>query len=146
MDVMTILLIFLILNFSSQEQEVAPSKRIVLPPSTSERPVRLAVKVTISHEDISVEEQVVAKLARGAVRSADVGAGREIVPLLAVLKKEKARRSAQGRIDRPGDEDESEIVYLEAAQGIPYGLIDQAMKTAAAAGFTKFRLAVHNQG
>ena len=44
-----------------------------------------------------------------------------------------------------GEEEEAEIVYLEAAKGTKYKTIDRVLKTAAAAGFTKFRLAVNRR-
>ena len=50
MDILTILLLFLILNFDSQESTVTAPKDIELPTSKSEALVKLAVKVTVSAE------------------------------------------------------------------------------------------------
>ena len=56
MDILTILLLFLILSFGSQEQNVIPPKDFDLPDSTSELPVKLAVQVTVGPNDIMVED------------------------------------------------------------------------------------------
>ena len=145
MDILTILLLFLILSFDSQEANVKPPKNIELAASSSELQVKLAVKLTVSQEDIQVEEQVVCKLAPGGVfKKSDLDKSNLVKPLLKELQRQKAR--LQSGSTATGEEDESEIVYFEVGKGIRYDLVDRVLKTAATAGFTKFRLAVHRAG
>lgn len=145
MDILTIILIFLIQSFSDQQDEVTPPKDFVLPASTSERTVKLAVKVSVSPDEVRVEDKVVLKLIGGSFRSGDLNRSRHIVSVLNELRKQKARLQSGARTQAPGEEDEAEIVYFEAASGTKYETIDRLLKTAAAAGFTKFRLAVHRK-
>lgn len=144
MDVLTILLIFLLVNFSTQEQEVDPPKDIELPQSTSEKPIKLAVKMSISRSEVRIEDRVVMKLAAGKIRSSDLDKDKRVPILMSELQREKARLQSGARTEQAGREDdrEDEIVYFEAEKGTPYETIDRILKTAAGAGFTKFRLVV----
>jgi biopolymer transport protein ExbD len=147
MDALTIILIFLILNFDSQEQSVKPPIGIELPASTSEMPVKLAVKVTLSPERIAVEDQSVMELVAGKAKAGDLDGSQLLKPLLAELQRQKARlQKGTHKEPKPGEDDDSEIVYFEAGKGITYELVDRVLRTAAGAGFTKFRLAVHREG
>ncbi len=145
MDIMTTLLFFLLVNFTSEEQKVDPPKDIVLPASTSERNVKLAVKVSLSSGELRVEERKVMLLTAGRVRASDLDAGQYVAPLLRELRREKVRLQSGSRPPKGDEEDDDEIVYFEAERGIAFETIDRVMKTAAAAGFTKFRLAVHRR-
>ncbi|MEM6730048.1 MAG: biopolymer transporter ExbD [Myxococcota bacterium] len=141
MDVLTIVLIFLLVSFSSQEEEINPPDGFELPASDSERPPKLAVKVSIGATGVFVEdsEQPSVTLRSGDFNPSDMNRDKLVEPLLRDLKKEKARLASQGTADEEG---EDEIIYFEAAKGTKYYVIERIMKTAAAAGFVKFRLAV----
>jgi len=140
MDIMTIILIFLLMSFDSSEHEVKPPEGFELPMSIAEKPIELAIKVTISREELRVEGTRVVRLKNGKVRKS-LMAGSAIKPLLKELKRQKAKAMA-GINSGQTDENNSEVLYFEAEKGIHYDLIDQVLKTAASAGFTKFRLAV----
>lgn len=150
MDILTIILIFLIVSFSTEESEITPPKDFAIPASTSQRQVKLAVKISISKDDIRVEENVIVRLSDGRIKAGDLDKDRNIVPLLKEMKRQKAKLQSgtvRASANRPagGDEEEDEageVVYFEAAKGTRYEIIDRVLKTAAAAGFVKFRLAV----
>ncbi|OGQ79512.1 MAG: hypothetical protein A2289_05605 [Deltaproteobacteria bacterium RIFOXYA12_FULL_58_15] len=148
MDILTIVLIFLIVNFSTEESEVMPPKDFSLPKSTSERPIKLVVKVSISTEDVRVEEKIVCRLSGGEFQASDLDSDKHVVPLLREMKKQKARLE-QGTVkSQPSgedEEDETQIVYFEAATGTRSDTVDRVLKTAANAGFIKFRLAVQRK-
>lgn len=148
MDILTIILIFLLFSFSTQDDEVSPPKAIVLPASTVKNPVRLAVRVTMLPDHLEVEGRTVVRLSSGRLLAQDINGNNHIEPLLRALRQQKPllQPSATSRGLTSVEEDESEIVYLEADQRTPYRLIKQVLQTAAAAGFTKFRLAVTSQG
>ena len=144
MDILTILLLFLIINFDSQEANVKPPKDLKLPGSSSERQVKLAIKITISHQEIRVEDHTVATFVNGKPKPRDIDkTNNTIKPLLRELRKQRA--ILQRGSHKSTEEDNAEIIYFEAAKGVKFGLIDQIMKTAQYAGFSKFRLAVHRQ-
>ena len=145
MDILTILLLFLILNFESQENKVNPPENIELPASKSELNVKLAVKVTVSVDDIRVEDHIVTKLSSGKFRSRDLDSANLVAPLLRELRRQKAKLQSGSRRST-ADEEEKDIVYFEAGKGVKFELVDRVLNTAATAGFTKFRLAVHRQG
>jgi biopolymer transport protein ExbD len=147
MDILTIILIFLIISFSTDESEVTPPKDFTIPKSNSERPVKLAVKLSISNVDVRVEDKIVARLSGGQFRDSDLDAGNLVKPLLREMKRQKARleRGAVKAGTTEGDENETEIVYFEAARGTRSDTVDRVLKTAANAGFVKFRLAVQRK-
>ena len=71
MDILTIILIFLIISFSSDEQEAVPPRGFDLPASTTQRTPKIAVKVTITEQDIQFDSNSFA-LADGFVQQADL--------------------------------------------------------------------------
>ena len=141
MDVLTIVLIFLLVSFSSQEEVFNPPSCFELPASDSERPPKLAVKVSIGADAVFIEDadKPSITLRGGDFNPSDMNRDKLVEPLLRDLKREKARLASQGSTD---DEDDDEVIYFEAARGTKYYVIERIMKTAAAAGFVKFRLAV----
>lgn len=146
MDILTILLLFLILSFGSQESDIVPPNDFELPDSQAETPIRLAVQVMVGRESLSVEDKVVLEFRKGQrLKGSDVDGNNRIVPLLTELQRQKARLQS-GKAVTQGEEDEQEIVYLQAAKDTEFKLLDMVLKTAAEAGFTKFRLAVHRRG
>ena len=60
MDILTILLLFLIVNFGTQDEEVKPPENFELPDSVSDLPVKLAVHVSVSEDSVLVDRDVVA--------------------------------------------------------------------------------------
>ncbi len=144
MDILTILLLFLIISFGNQDEDLSPPDGFELPDSSSDIQVHMAVKVSVSDEAVFVEEVEVAKFVKARVRKQDLDASNLIKPLLRELQRKKAEVSQGSRI--AGEDDESVIVYLEADKGTRYILLNRVLNTAATAGFTKFRLAVHKRG
>lgn len=148
MDILTIILIFLIVSFSTEEAEVTPPKDFALPASNSQEKVKLAVKISVGPEEVRVEDNVIFRLAGGKIKASDLDTDKTIKPLLKEMKRQKAKLAAgafkksSGSGEEGSDEPEDEIVYFEAAKGTRYEIIDRVLKTAAAAGFVKFRLAV----
>ena len=145
MDILTILLLFLILSYGSQEENVLPPAEIELPDSTSESQVKVALSVSIAETEILVEEKSILKLGPGQqLRRGQLDKNKRIKALGKELRRKKAEISEQKTMSE-GEEEEREIIYLHAAKGTRYDLLDLVLKTAAEAGFTKFRLAVHRK-
>lgn len=137
MDVMTILLIFLLYHFSTQDQNIRLQKDIELPRSTSERPFKWAINVTLGLNRLLVEDEFVCLVKDGRF----VGSGSDtekIVPLynrLVALKDlEKYRQ-----VDRDASEP---VVIFHADKRLKFETVNAVMKTAAMAGYPNFRFAV----
>ena len=146
MDILTILLLFLILSFGSQEQDIIPPKDFEIPDSNSDLPVKLAVQVQVGPSTVMVEDKVVLQFRPGqSLKRTDLDKNNRIGPLLQELQRQKAKITS-GKAIKEGSEDEQDIVYLQAAKDTRFDLLDMVLKTAAEAGFTKFRLAVHKRG
>ena len=144
MDILTILLLFLILSFGSQEQDiVAPN--FPLPDSQSEVAIRLAVQVTVGPDTIMVEEKTVVTLGSNQqIRGRDLNGEQQIEPLLKELQRQRRRLNEGTKSAASAGEDQ--IVYLQAFKDARFDLLQRVLTTAAGAGFTKFRLAVHRRG
>jgi biopolymer transport protein ExbD len=80
-DVMTILIFFLIKNFSVDSDVVSPPPNVDLPVSTSEKSAQPRCAVTITKEDIIAADRVLAGVAETEKSDSLV-----IAPLFAVMK------------------------------------------------------------
>ena len=65
MDIMTIILIFLLKNYSTDDISVAASDDLQVPVSTAQKAPKLAVSVVVSRKDIVVDGLHVIDLERG---------------------------------------------------------------------------------
>jgi hypothetical protein len=106
------------------------------------------VRLSVSHAALRLDNQYIMALQAGAVGEADTDAAGRVVPLYQALLREKLARlsGAQSQAERLRGDNESDALYVEASRGLPYGLIDGLLRTAAAAGFTRFRLAMSGRG
>lgn len=140
MDVMTIILIFLLFSFSSQDQNLRLDKDVELPTSTSEKPFKWAINVTVSKDQLKVENEPVCPLKDGRFVASSQDADR-VGPLynrLVALKKLERYRE----VDRDAEEP---VVIFHADKGHRFDTIYKVMKTAAIAGYPNFRFAVLKQ-
>jgi len=137
MDAMTIILIFLLYHFSSQDQNLRLEKGIELPKSTSEKPFKWAINVTLGQNRLLVEDDFVCPVKDGKF----IGAGNDpekIVPLynrLVNLKDVEKERLVERDATEP-------VVIFHADKRHRFETINMVMKTAAMAGYPNFRFAV----
>lgn len=147
MDMFTIILVFLLYNFSPEEQKVVNiPKDVKVPMSSSELSLEDAVTVTVSASSIMVDGKVVAKLIGGKKVQAKVE-GQKIVPLYnELLGKKKlslAKKSPQkAATSKKEQEDSSSVILLQADKGVPFELLDKVLKSAGMAGYPKSRFLV----
>ncbi len=143
MDMFTIILVFLLHSFSSEDQDVKVRGEINLPKSTSERAFKKTVQVFLSNEALIVEDEVVSKVKKGKFVKAKVE-GNKIVPLFNTLEKKRARimeeTAASGK-----NVDEETVVLFMADENVDFELVNKVMKTAGMAGFANFQFAVMAQ-
>ena len=140
MDMMTIILIFLLFSFSSQDQNIRVEKDLELPKSNAERPFKWAINVSMTKDLLRVEDETICPLKEGKV----IGKTKEadkIVPLYnRLLEMKQVEKYRQ--VDRDAEEP---VVIFHADKQHRFETIYQVMKTAAMAGYPNFRFAVLKQ-
>lgn len=150
MDMMTIILVFLLKSYSTDDVSVAPSKDLQVPISSAEKAPKLAVNVVVSQSQIVVDGDEVLALERvqddsGAEVTA-VPASEKRGQLISSLYErllEKAE-TAKDLAMRTGAE-EFEFkgeVLLQCDKRLPFSVIREVMFTAGQAQFGNFRFIV----
>ena len=94
MDMMTILLVFLIMNFASGAAEIVQSEELQIPTSTAEIDAASAVSVIVSSSEIVVEGKQALALRNGKVDPSQKqggGNGWMITPLFNMMKQHRDR-------------------------------------------------------
>jgi biopolymer transport protein ExbD len=165
-DMFTILLVFLLQSYSTAEVQVTPDKGQQLPVSNSEANNIPAVQVSITKEELKIDDRVIASLKdynfnRGDIDSND---SNFIVPLFKELQKaaalEKAKQEqydkdfAAGTLPIVKDQFGHNIpspkpnqgildgrIIVKADQNFSYGVLRKVMYTASMAGFPKMKMA-----
>jgi len=151
MDMMTIILVFLLKSYSTDDISVAGNDDLILPVSTSLTPPKLAVNVVISQRDILVDGEAVLQLeevidevtGQPKVQIPESAKrGPKIVDLFDKLVS-KAETS-KGLGDRMGDEQFGfkGQVLLQCDKRLPFSVIREVMYTAGQAQFGEFRFVV----
>lgn len=149
MDMFTIILVFLLKSFSTEDIAVAPSGALTLPVSSTTRPPKLAVNVAVSRDQILVDGVSVLSLAAGASGPQIPSAEKQgaLVPKLYERLQQKADAAktiatASGRADH---EFRGEVL-LQCDKSLPFSVVSDVMYTAGQAQFADFRFVVYRHG
>jgi biopolymer transport protein ExbD len=137
MDVMTILLIFLLFSFSSQDQNLRLAKDLNLPRSTSEKPFKWAINITLTQDQLLVEDLSVCRYRNG--QFVDVSDDPDKIVLLYRQLTDLKSLEKYREVDRDASEP---VVIFQADKKHRFETIYKVMKTAAMAGYPNFRFAV----
>jgi biopolymer transport protein ExbD len=137
LDMFTIILVFLMVSFQSEDKDFVLNSGLELPQSSAKSPFKTGVNMAITKKAVIVEGREVFKLEEGGeVKEEDLEAG-EIDEVVSgvnsawkLLKREK------------GEED---IVVIQADKELPYRTIHLVMRSAARAGVFRFRLVVEKE-
>ncbi|MEZ4321401.1 MAG: biopolymer transporter ExbD [Myxococcota bacterium] len=150
MDMMTIILVFLLKSYSTDDVSVAPSKDLQVPVSTAEKAPKLAVNVVVSQREIVVDGEEVLTLDRvqndQGLEVTAVPAEEKRGQLISALYDrllEKAE-TAKDLAMRTGSEEfefKGEIL-LQCDKRLPFSVIREVMFTAGQAQFGNFRFIV----
>ena len=150
MDMMTIILVFLLKSYSTDDISVAPSKDLQVPISTSEKPPKLAVNVVVSQREIVVDGETVLSLGSGQDSNGndvtqvpdDEKRGQLISALYdRLLEKAETAKDLAMRTGREEFEFKGEIL-LQCDKRLPFSVIREVMFTAGQAQFGNFRFVV----
>ena len=139
-DMFTLMVVFLLKNYSAQGQLVTPATNLLLPSSSIEKNAGEALSVKVSNTNIMVENIIVVdeKGYQAVLAQKDF----LIEPLYNVLKKycDEARKSSEmfktefsGKISIQGD------------VAIPYNMLTRIMYTCGQAGYPVMNLVVYRK-
>jgi len=137
MDVMTIILIFLLFSFSSQDQNLRLAKDMELPQSTSEKPFKWAINITLTENELMVEDLTVCRYKNG--QFGDIRDDPDKIVLLYKQLTDLKSLEKYREVDRDASEP---VVIFQADKKHKFDTIYKVMKTAAMAGYPNFRFAV----
>jgi hypothetical protein len=151
MDMMTIILVFLLKNYQTDDVSVAPSDDLEIPISSAEKTPKLAVNVVVSRKDIIVDGEWVLDLERGisdATGEEELSVPSEekrgqLVSKLYEVLIEKAETSKDLGARTGGDEfDFKGEILLQVDRRMPFSVVREVMFTAGQAQFGNFRFVV----
>ncbi len=137
MDVMTIILIFLLFSFSSQDQNLRLAKDMELPRSSSEKPFKWAINITLTENELMVEDLSVCRYKNG--QFIDTRDDPDKIVLLYKQLTDLKSLEKYREVDRDAAEP---VVIFQADKKHKFDTIYKVMKTAAMAGYPNFRFAV----
>jgi len=140
MDMMTILLVFLLKQFSIQASAMAGG--LSLPTSTSEKTTTEALKIAVTQNAIMVEGDAVTPVLNHAVDPSvkrDGANGYYITPLVDVLTKHKNRLQKIAALGGSAFDNTATIMVDKAT---PYRLLSEVLYSAGQAEFRNYRLVV----
>lgn len=139
MDMFTIILVFLIFSFSSQDQNLKLDPDLSLPESTAAIEFKWAINVNLTPTELKVEGNTIAKVKNGKFAGVKVDKDKKrVIPLYNLLKKYKDIESRE-KVNPTGDET---VISFQADKNQPFEVVDLVMKTAAQAGYPNFRFVV----
>jgi hypothetical protein len=151
MDMMTIILVFLLKNYATEDISVAASDDLMIPVSSAERAPKLAVNVVVSRKDITVDGGWVLDIEQGVDEDTgepimmipeDDKRGQLVSKLYDVLlEKAEASKDLGQRTGNADYEFKGEIL-LQCDKRLPFSVIREVMFTAGQAQFGNFRFVV----
>jgi biopolymer transport protein ExbD len=147
LDMFTIILLFLIVSFEAEDYGFKLDSELTLPQSSSKAELKAAVNVSVNRDRIVVFEKEIARLQDGEA-AAEYHQKQQIPELVKALRAEYERRFGPNAVwgTRVGDGEKAgenePIVVLQADRELNYRTLYLILRSAAQAGFFKYRLAV----
>jgi len=147
LDMFTIILLFLIVSFEAEDYGFKLDDQLTLPQSSSKAELKDAVNVSVNRDRIAVSEKEITRLQNGEAAAA-YHEQQQIPELVKALRTEYERRFGQDTVygARLGDGEKTgenePIVVLQADRELNYRTLYLILRSAAQAGFFKYRLAV----
>jgi biopolymer transport protein ExbD len=143
MDMMTILLVFMLISFTTQTSNVTQSDQLALAASATAKEVTESVSVTITKSAILFEGEPVVGVHGGAVDASDKESGDVNGMVIAPLKKALIdRANLDRRIAQLKGEPFEGAMTVVADKTTPFRLLSELMYTGGQAEYKKYRLIV----
>lgn len=136
-DMFTLLLVFLLQNFSTSSVEINPVNGMKLPVSNSYKNPVDVLQISVSMDEIRVSDKVVAHVQNRQIASADVDP--QDSNFIQPLFKELQERAKDPKAKKGEEEDNGQLL-LQADQNLPYQTLRKVMYTASMAGFPHVKL------
>lgn len=138
LDMFTIILVFLMVSYQAEDKDFVLHAGLTLPASSAKSAFKPAVNVAITGAAVFVEGTPIYNLRPGAqLQERDVEA-RHIKSITRAITK------AWDSLKKSEDKEEN-VVVIQSDQGIPYQTLHAVMRSAAFAGFFRFRLVVEKE-
>ena len=143
LDMFTIILIFLIVSFDAEDQEFKLNESLTLPESKARSSFKPAVNIAVTNDALLVDDVPVLKLSAGRF-SEDSYAKGQIPELVEVLEAKYERVKLKAEYEGTSL-DEAAVIIIQADRQLDYRTLYTVLRTAAVAGFYKYRLAIMKQ-
>ena len=145
MDIMTIILVFLLKSYSSDPVQLKAAEDLKPPFSTSELKPSQSTTVTVTLNNILVDDKPVIGLEAGKVAESDRSSGGFLIdPLFQSLTDSVEHQKKVLKFRK--DKEFSGIVTIIADRHVPFELLSQVMYTAGQATYSKFKFMVVKGG
>ena len=153
LDMFTIILIFLIVSFNSEDYDFKLDEQLTLPESSARSPFKPSINLSARQTGVLVEEELVVPFEAGKAAEEFYQAG-EIPKLVALLSRYYDDLHGGGAAPEealePVEVDENTqiapdevVITIQADKRLEYRTLYLIMRSAAKAGFFKYRLAVY---
>ena len=140
LDMFTIILIFLIVSFEAEAHEFKLNPQIKLPESSAEAKLKPAVNLVISRQGVIVSDRLVVPFEQGSPLPKDLSDG-QIPTLVEALETEYKNRFGESAADAQ-EAEERGVIVVQSDKQLDYKTLYLVLKSAAQAGFFKYRLAI----
>lgn len=145
MDIMTIILVFLIKSFSSNPVQLKQAHDLKPPFSKSMQAPTASTAITLTLNNILVDDQPTLKIEKGVVAEVDRSSGGFLVePLFQRLQEAVDHQKKVAKFNSAAKFEG--IVTIIADRNVPFTLLSQAMYTAGQAQYSKFKFMVIQGG
>jgi biopolymer transport protein ExbD len=144
MDIMTIILVFLLKSYSTDPVQLKAAPDLKPPFSSAELKAEESTVITLTLNNVLVDDKPTVRVAQGKIDDADMGGGFLIQPLFERLNEnvEHQKRVYAARKDKTFDG----VVTIVSDRHVPFRLLSQVMYTAGQAYFSKFKFMVVKGG
>jgi hypothetical protein len=141
LDVLSVIVVFLMKSYSADVVQVKPSADLQVPFSHAAEPAEQSTAITISRQDILIDDRPVVHLVDGAVPLAgrSGGGGMLIDGLYAQLQQDVQHQQKIAEVNKAAPF--RGIATIVADRRVPYPLLTQVMYTAGLAHYGTFKFA-----
>jgi biopolymer transport protein ExbD len=142
LDMFTIILIFLIVSFESEDHGFEPNKEVQLPTSSARSVFKPAVNIAITPDSLLVEKEKTVELDNFSF-APKYHDQQKIPPLVTKLEGYYAQITGETEAESGEEIDiDKPIVLVQADKKLQYDTLYLVLRSAAMAGFVKYRLAI----
>lgn len=139
LDMFTIILIFLIVSFEAEDYDFKLQEGVELPESTARSVLKPAVDIAITPTELLVDRKPIEQLSDGKFPASQYDNGE--IPELVELLKKRYDVVKDVAVDPETGEDNA-VIVVQADKTLDYDTIYLVLRSAALAGFVKYRLAI----